>query len=380
MTWDQDDPNRTKVTRRALTRDEIEEQDFKAYVASSGSDDEDEVPPNSGLVSNGTNGTVRKEAKKQSPKDRTKQLRALLLERGDEDYDVWGKTGSSRQDDQRKGGKAGDGDMEITFRPGLDISKPVDEAEEDNLTTLEKYQMRMKERKARKKEKIELKRATKDDDGDEPAKPTMGKDDFFGDGSGSEEEPTRPVGPKAKAAAPASKAKAKVAEVERMLPAAKMISEDLGGDVVGVEHFSIKDIMKAEKGEGKKRKRKRPGKGLHADEREIELGPTDWKIDVRDQRFKALHEEPEFAIDPSDPQYVYLVFTVSVWGITDCDALQLHQDESDEGDAGGACETASEGGIETADGEPEGCWTAAAKWRRQRLEFARAEHQTEDGS
>ena len=77
----------------------------------------------------------------------------------------------------------------------------------------------------------------------------------------------------------------------------------------GIEHFSIKDIIRAEKAEGKKRRRKRPDKGTSGVvEREVELGPEGWKMNVRDWRFNVLHSEPDFAIDPSNPQYIILIF------------------------------------------------------------------------
>ena len=34
LKWDEDDPERTKVLRRALTKKEIEEDDYRAYIAS----------------------------------------------------------------------------------------------------------------------------------------------------------------------------------------------------------------------------------------------------------------------------------------------------------------------------------------------------------
>ncbi|MGG6496889.1 UNVERIFIED_CONTAM: hypothetical protein NY603_28620, partial [Bacteroidetes bacterium 56_B9] len=43
LTWDQDDPNRAKFTRKALTREEIEEQDFRNLVAGSDSESEEEA-------------------------------------------------------------------------------------------------------------------------------------------------------------------------------------------------------------------------------------------------------------------------------------------------------------------------------------------------
>ena len=275
MTWDQDDPNRSKLTRRNLTKDQIEEEDFKAYLASSGSESDGNESETDAAAAKAKKGKKGKKASKSE----ADKLRALLLNGDDEDGDVWGKAGLSAGDT----GKADkNGDMEITFRPGLSSGSALGK-DDENLTTLEKYQMRMKEKKARKKEKAELKRADKDD---APAK-KADKDDFFGD---SDDESDAGV------------------DVPDTLPEDEREPEDddadvqhVLGDAKGVEHFSMKDVLKAEK-EGGKKKRSRNKKKKHAHEREVELGKEGWKIDVKDERFKALHEEPEFAIDPSNPQ------------------------------------------------------------------------------
>lgn len=260
-----------------MTKDQIEEEDFKAYLASSGSEsdgDDTEAEAAAAKAKKGKKG-------KKASKSEADKLRALLLNGGDDDDgDVWGKAGLSTGD---SGKMDKNGDMEITFRPGLSVGGALGGKDDENLTTLEKYQMRMKEKKARKKEKAELRRADKDD---APAK-KADKDDFFGD---SDDESAAEV------------------EVPDTLPDDERESEDADadvqhvlGDAKGVEHFSMKDVLKAEK-EGGKKKRSRNKKKKHADEREVELGKEGWKIDVKDERFKALHEEPEFAIDPSNPQ------------------------------------------------------------------------------
>jgi hypothetical protein len=258
-----------------LTKEEIEEEDFKAFLASSGSESEEE------------DSSDKKKKSKKAIKERTEKLRAMLLNGGDDDEDVgdvWGKAGLSNLPDMndKKAKKAGGTDMEITFKPALSGEKVA--ADEENLTTLEKYQLRMKEKKSRKKEKMELKKASKANDEDdakvEKTKPA--EDDFFGD-SESDDELAKPT-----------KNTALVVETANDSDDAPALNT--------VEHFSMKDILKAEKGSSKK-KRKRTKKGKMADEeREVELGPSDWKINVKDDRFKALHEEPEFAIDPSNPQ------------------------------------------------------------------------------
>ena len=204
----------------------------------------------------------------------------------DEDGDVWGKAGLSNDLLGSKASSKLDRDMEITFRPGLSV-KGAAAADEENLTSLEKYQLRMKEKKARKKEKMELKRAAKGEVADEP-KDSKKKDDFFGDSDSESEQGDKHADDMG---LPSD-------EEEPEQPPAE--SEALGG----VQHFSMKDILKAEKEGGKKKRtrNKKKNKKGEAYEREVELGEEGWKIDVKDDRFKALHEEPDFAIDPSNPQ------------------------------------------------------------------------------
>jgi hypothetical protein len=292
LTWDQDDPNRIKLTRRTLTRDEIEEEDFKNLIASSGSEDEDLRSTKSSKL----------KSKKGGSKDKNDRLRALLLAATDEDGDVWGKAGTSYADVMAESEKVGKGkggdDMEITFRPGLSEGGGKI-ADEENLTSLERYQLRVKERKARKKEKIELKRAGQDSEDEADAKDVKGKkgkdvkkDDFFAGAGDSESEQEVPTSVQ-------EKESVKAVDVAPVTP----VEEEEAAD--GVDHFSMKDILKAEKEKGKKRRRQNKGKkGAHDDERETELGPEGWKINVKDERFKVLHEEPEFAIDPSNPRSV----------------------------------------------------------------------------
>lgn len=296
------------MTRRTLTREEIDEEDFNNLVAGSSGSEDDEETKDSGTASG-----------KKTKKDRSKDLRALLFNNDGEDEDVWGKAGTAWKEELaevRGQGKEGkDKDMEITFRPALSGSKALDGADEENMTTLEKYQLRMKERKARKKEKRELKRAGKGDESDgevEGAKLKPGKeDDFFGDSSDSEPE-SEPDAPKASAGkkdrktaktnAPAAVGATSSAPAPTKSKAVDSLPEDLPVDLdPKTDHFSMKDILRAEKEKGKRKRNRSKKGGKHADEREVELGPDGWKVNVKDDRFKVLHEEPEFAIDPSNP-------------------------------------------------------------------------------
>ena len=259
LTWDDDDPERTLVTRRKLTRKEIEENDFRAFVASSsGSEDEHEV-----------SGSNRKAA------ERNRLLALLLDDGGDQLPEGWAKNKS-----------LDDVDMEITFTPGLSGKK-----DEEHETTLEKYQKKMREKRKKHKEK----NAERESD----VKIGVEGDEFFAADSGDEVATTT------------DKRKAgKRMNIERSTEAAEsntaVSAEELALLVASdnpqsePKHFNLKSVIKAEKRaklKGKKGKKKLK----QDDEHELQ---EDFVINVHDDRFKALHHDPQFAIDPSNPRYV----------------------------------------------------------------------------
>lgn len=300
-----------------MTKQEIEEDDFKAYLASStdddGSDLEDEA-----VQSRPSQSTKSKEKK---AKLGSKALRDLLLNGGDNEADVWGKHGGTGNpfgalDEDDKGGEGGE--MEITFKSGLTIKGDAKaDDEEEDLTTIERYRRRMKEKMNRKKEKKELRagtRAAKDaetSDGKHVARTSGEVDEFFNDDGAEDEgellqdesEPPRHI---KKAPSKSDKVDKRSVNPQAAEPTtsgqsiatAKELDALAGIDEA--KHFSMQDIIKAEKDAGKK-KRKR-NKKSKAVEKEVELGDEGFDINVKDDRFKVLHEEPAFAIDPSNPQ------------------------------------------------------------------------------
>ncbi|GMK58027.1 hypothetical protein CspeluHIS016_0500590 [Cutaneotrichosporon spelunceum] len=285
LTWDQDDPNRAKMTRRALTREEIEEEDFANLVAGSGSEDSASEPEEE-------KSDQAKKNKKEAAKERKEKLRALLAAG---DGDVWGKAGAAWQeeladirDGKKKTGKKGKDDVEITFKPGL--TNPA-VADEENITSLERYQLRMKEKKRAKKDKH-----SKVDDNE-----IMGGDDFFGDDESEDEPVSKGKGgkdAKSKGKKEAQEKKGKRAEDERN---DVMFDADAAGLVDDPSrHFALKDLLTAEKEAGKKRKRHRKGT-----KKELELGPEGFaaSVDVADPRFTAIYDEPAFALDPTHAKF-----------------------------------------------------------------------------
>ncbi|KAF5390243.1 hypothetical protein D9757_002977 [Collybiopsis confluens] len=240
LTWDDDDPSRNQLTRRKISRKELDEADFRAYLASSSSEAE---PADEGQ---------RKSISRE-------KLRSLLLGGGNDLPEGW-------NDGNENGGDNSDVDMEVTFTPGLSASK-----DDQDETTLEKYQRKMKEKRKIKKENI---KSVHDHEG------IANSDDFFTTVSNDEGAHGRESSP------------------------AQMATRDNSSVAIPPnntepQHFSLKSVLKAEKLNGKKLKRKGSKKNK-LEETEVQ---EDFSIDVDDERFKAIHDDHDFAIDPSNPRY-----------------------------------------------------------------------------
>ncbi|KAI0801175.1 hypothetical protein C8Q74DRAFT_1364815 [Fomes fomentarius] len=283
LTWDEDEPERAQVTRRVLTRKEIEESDFRAYIATSSSEDEDDDAAGPSV----SKGLGRSKSAKAAERDK---LRALLLSGGDDTMpEGWGQ---SKDDDN--------GDMEITFTPGLSADK--DNKDE---TTLEKYQRKMREKKRKRKE--ELRERVKDDKvaQKQPAKGI--EDDFFGADSdeSAEEAEAAPKAKQVKGKEKKGKKENTADEDEEPRGRVESTAEELALLAASdnpkdeVKHFDMKSVLRAEKKAGKKRKG-RGKKGADGGENEVQ---EDFMIDVEDERFKAVLEDHTFAIDPSNPHF-----------------------------------------------------------------------------
>ncbi|KAI8990519.1 hypothetical protein BD414DRAFT_483899 [Trametes punicea] len=270
LTWDEDEPERTQITRRVLSKKEIEENDFRAYIASS-SESESEVAPG-----------APKGKDKAAERDR---LRALLL--GGKGFD----------DDED------DVDMEITFTPGLSAANDGKKEE----TTLEKYQRKMKEKKKKRKEEMREKAKERKEGQAEKKEKKALDDDFFGGDSDeeSEEEEEAPRQSKRQGKDRASRRNGKEVDEEERPARVESTAEELGlvaaseNPDAEVKHFDMKAVLRAEKRAGKKKGKKRK---KNADDGEADL-QENFTINVKDERFKAVLEDHTFAIDPSNPHF-----------------------------------------------------------------------------
>lgn len=133
LTWDETPADRLDVAKRAFTQKEIEDMDFKAYLASDSDDSEDEVDAQS-----------------------KSKLKSLV-------------TGSSAFDFTKKNADEADGndaevDMEITFTPGLDEANKDGQEGQEEESTIDKVRRKEKERRKARKAKVkELKHQAEQD-------------------------------------------------------------------------------------------------------------------------------------------------------------------------------------------------------------------------
>ncbi|KAK0659091.1 Pre-rRNA-processing protein esf1 [Lasiodiplodia hormozganensis] len=318
LTWDADDNRRKEIQKRAFSQKEIDENDLQAYIGSDSSSDEDSGSEGDSEAEFAA--TTDKDAKKRAREEKAAKLRAALgLDSG------VSSSKKSREADKPVG------DMQITFTSGLSSSKDDKKSvfeNEPEESTKDKYIRKERERKQRRKERAKARRmglnpddpealakvraeeegeAAADSSDGEAAKAQDDDDDPFNDPffENPEEERKRAFKEAKKAEkqrrreereAQAAKSAAERAELELLM------AEDEGNS--HLRHFDINEIEKAEKKKGKKGKRGKKGKkGGDAEEAEEAEGQEGFEMDTQDPRFKALFENHEFAIDPTNPRF-----------------------------------------------------------------------------
>ncbi|KAG0228918.1 pre-rRNA-processing protein esf1 [Actinomortierella wolfii] len=294
LTWDEDDADRIRVTRHKFSKQDLEDMDFKAYLASSDEEDSDE---------------------EEDIETTRRKYRALLAASNNNDSDDEDEDGDGKRDK--------DQEMEITFAPGLSeaASRLLEEKKEREAaerqargeeTSIEAYKRKEKERKKRRKEARKARLSGKESgDGSAGEDEEMAGGDLF---SSDEDErlmndayfaeefaggdmmmPGKKNKKDGKQENKNKKNKKKTKEErleeQRRKAELELLMED---NRESNQHFNMKEIMKAEK--KKKNKKQKGGK-------EGEDLQDDFKIDVNDPRFAALHESHEFALDPTNPQF-----------------------------------------------------------------------------
>lgn len=294
LTWDMhpEEISRKESIKRAFkgSRAEIDEQDLKAYLAGDSDSEEDEGEDDADAgdaVADGEPKLTKKELARQ-------KMREAL--------------GLAAQPESKKSKDAPVGEMEVTFTPALSGDKAKKDDREE--TTIEKYARKERERKEKKRQVSKAKREALNDDTDEDDDEIQvvhgdgeddGEDLGFDDPFFTTEDP-----------APTSKASirkeerrkkretreaAEARDAEEKAHLSKVMAEDANDNQVDhLDHFDMNEILRAEKQKGKKAKYQKKSK------REVGL-QQDFKINVKDDRFKAVFDSHEFAIDPSNPKF-----------------------------------------------------------------------------
>lgn len=287
LTWDMhpEEAMRKESIKNAFSgsRADIAENDLRTYLASDSEseDDEDEAAEEQ-LKSEA--GEEPKLSKKELAR---RKMRAAL--------------GLSEDPAPKSSKSAPIGGMQITFTPALTEDTSGKKKGDQEETTVEKYLRKERERRAKRKEKAS--RIDGDDvdaagEDDQAATEDLGFDDpFF-----TAEEPSKPTKSALRKEERLKKREAKE-EQEKQDAAEKaqlelLMADNANDDGAHLDHFDMNEIIRAEKQKGKKKKKK----GKHAVEDRGGL-QDDFQMDVGDSRFKAVFENHEFAIDPSNPKF-----------------------------------------------------------------------------
>ncbi|KAK0521904.1 pre-rRNA-processing protein esf1 [Tilletia horrida] len=358
LTWDADDPERTRITKNifapanakkgknnknkksgVMTLDEMRDEDFKAYLASATEDeDEDEEGGGEGTEAGrarlrallNLDGPAQGEGAGNSDDEGAQKskapnkLKAALLA-SNSTASVWGR---SRIPNEKTG--LVEGEMEITFTPGLSEAKGrkellakgnkkggkngagEDEEGEGEETTLDKYVRKQREKKERRKTERERAAgkagADREQDGEGNGDGAdLGFDDPF---FTNDDDAERAMA----AALEAHDGGASDAAISRRAHSAERKAQGAVEDGEGVQKKS-KTMSKREAKLERKRKRKAKAAGeeyVPARGRDIEndsgddeardgadAGGAGFDVDVADPRFSAVLEDHRFALDPS---------------------------------------------------------------------------------
>ncbi|GAA6011140.1 hypothetical protein JCM11491_006738 [Sporobolomyces phaffii] len=337
LTWDADDPHRKtklqtylaaaldKSKQKGATkgRPNVGDADIAQYLASSSEDEGSEAGQGEEDEKDDFFEQAEEEVEAKSKKEKKREkLRNLFGLDGE-----GAGAGEQSWDGGAKSSKGGKGGMQITFAPALSerSAKQLDLVEGDKPeTAIETYRRKEKERKERKKAERKAKAEGRDFDEEGPFGEQEGEDrgfddDFFADDGGKDpfsayddgnvssgdeiglkKKDKKKLSKKDKKAQREAEEKAQEAANSELALLVGSDDEDdvLGGAGEGGKHFDMRKILKAEKTKGKKVKAK--GKKAKKDEAPVN---DDFKLDLGDDRFKSLHDDFDFAIDPSNPRY-----------------------------------------------------------------------------
>lgn len=261
LTWEEDDPKRTKTLRRKFNPDELDE--LNEYLASSedDSDEDGSEDENEGSEDENGNGKTLKKHRDGG------KYRELLLS---------GNKSNSDEDEV--------GDMEVTFKPELEeINKRILEKKNKKRETVWE-QVCQKNKEKKKARRNRSKNASSDDDSTDDDN-TQGRENIEHDDFFMEDEPIKSNKSNEKVREGSSDLDEKEKEATRA-ELELLVADDNNDNVKG---YKVKRNNKKVKG--------KKGK---MEEVESKLPDVDAS---KDPRFSALFASHLYALDPTDPQY-----------------------------------------------------------------------------
>lgn len=231
LTWDETPADRVEISKRAFSQKEIEDMDFKAYLASDSDHSDEEVN-----------------------QDAKNKLLSLVGK-------SFGETAKDRGNDGED-----EVDMEITFTPGLQEGS-VAEEENAEENTIEKVRRREKERRKARKDKLkELKKASNDERKEKLKSSKHGKKE-------DQEMDSK------------SRAELELLMMDDGNDAAQNINKDA--------HFNMKEILRSEKEKSKRSKYQDKNK-IVEDKFEADLNDPRFKEMFENHDFAIDPSQPEF--------------------------------------------------------------------------------------
>ncbi|CEM35588.1 unnamed protein product [Vitrella brassicaformis CCMP3155] len=325
LTWDETPATRTKDLRRKFTDEELKDHDLQAYLASSSdeSDEGEDVWPHQSIYDESKGGEGGDDKRfDHIDEDNLEEYRQLLLgdvENEDEEEDDGegegegvtrkAKKANSKSKKNKKGGDV----IEITFKPDLEaLAMNVKERAKDkkNITVdhqgrevlekeskspwqayLEKRKQKRKEKKQERRQQIERqKKLARGEPVDEDE--GEGSDDIIGG------KPTKPKAPRFPTVGALDETDVPDFETAEANPKDDEYDEEEG------RHFNLRGRISRLRDKGgveASTKAQKKAKKKTA-ESEIQL-QTDFKMDLLDPRIARVFENPDFAIDPTNPRF-----------------------------------------------------------------------------
>ncbi|KAI5963754.1 ESF1 [Candida pseudojiufengensis] len=245
LTWDETPKERLTLSSRPLSQREIEDNDFKAYLASDSENDNDDKDNENNNLKN--------------------KYQSLL-----------GNTFSKLNKEENEDEDEDDVDMEITFDPGLKDGKVDSEEEEKEETTIDAYKRKEKERRQRRLNKYKESKEVEEDEEEEISKSKSNKkrDDKKHNRRSKEQN---------------NLTDKQKAELELVLMDNEKQQQN--------NHFNMKDVLKNEKNL-KNTKNKKGNKKIDS-----EMIQDNFNVDLQDDRFNEIFENHEYAIDPTSSEF-----------------------------------------------------------------------------